>query len=387
MPPEPKRRRPKPETRAGSASSGGSGDPAVLGEENLTSGQGEGEPRENEGLYRALVENALNLVLVIGAGAVRYASPSVEWVLGYQAEEFVGIGLNEHIHPEDLDPAMSTIFEVANSPGVTKESLVRFRHKGGSWRYMEGIVINLLDDPNVSGVVMNIRDITAHVQAEEELRHLRENLERRVAERTAQLEAVVADLKESEERFRVTFEGAAVGIANVAPNGRWLRVNDKLCEIVGYTREELLSLTFQDITHPEDLDTDLEHVRRMLEGSIQTYTMEKRYIRKDRSRIWVNLIVSLMRRPLGEPGYFVSVIEDITERKLARLFPDPLTPRELEVLRLMALGQTNRQISRNLKYSVATAKLDARRIIAKLGVPDRLQAADRAIEIGLLPPL
>ena len=91
-------------------------------------------------------------------------------------------------------------------------------------------------------------------------------------------------LRESEARFRTLFEQAAVGVAQVAPDGRWLDVNQRLCEIVGYSREELLALTFQDITHPEDLDTNLDCVRQMLAGELRTYSLEKRYRCKDGSR-------------------------------------------------------------------------------------------------------
>ncbi len=125
------------------------------------------------------------------------------------------------------------------------------------------------------------------------------------------------ELKESEERFRATFEQAAVGMAHVALDGRWLRVNEKLLEIVGYGREELLGLTFQDITHPDDLDAVLGYVRPLLAGEIETYSMEKRYLRKDGSMVWIELTGSLVRKASRDPEYFIAVIEDITERRLA----------------------------------------------------------------------
>jgi PAS domain S-box-containing protein len=124
-------------------------------------------------------------------------------------------------------------------------------------------------------------------------------------------------LQESEEVNRATFEQAAVGIAHVGIDGNWLRVNDRLCFIVGYSREELLRMTFQDITHPDDLETDLEYIHQVLSGEIKTYSMEKRYFRKDRSLVWVNLTVSLVRDSSGEPRHFISVVENISERKLA----------------------------------------------------------------------
>jgi PAS domain S-box-containing protein len=127
----------------------------------------------------------------------------------------------------------------------------------------------------------------------------------------------VEALRDSEARFRAVFENAAVGIARVALDGHWLEVNQRLCDIVGYSREELMMKTFVDITHPGDLETDLLARRRMLAGEIDTYLREKRYCRKDGSVVWANLAVSLMRKEDGSPDYFISVIEDISARKRA----------------------------------------------------------------------
>ncbi|MFH1791728.1 MAG: PAS domain S-box protein [Candidatus Omnitrophota bacterium] len=122
-------------------------------------------------------------------------------------------------------------------------------------------------------------------------------------------------LRESEERFRGAFETSAIGIALVSPEGKWLKVNNTLCEIVGYTEEELLTKTFQDITHPDDLDADLAHVRQMLDNKIRHYRMEKRYFHKDGRVVWILLSVSLVRDAGGKPLYFVAQIEDISDRK------------------------------------------------------------------------
>ena len=123
------------------------------------------------------------------------------------------------------------------------------------------------------------------------------------------------DLRESEERFRGAFESAAIGMALVAPEGRWLRVNRSLCRIVGYTADELLASDFQSITYEEDLETDVNHMRQMLDGSLSHYDMEKRYVHKDGHIVSVLLSVSLVRDAKGQPLYFVSQIQDITERK------------------------------------------------------------------------
>jgi formate hydrogenlyase transcriptional activator len=125
-------------------------------------------------------------------------------------------------------------------------------------------------------------------------------------------------LRQSEERFRVTFEQAAVGIAHVSPDGNFLRINRKFCGIVGYSHEEILQLRFQDITYPDDLEADLKQVEDLLSGKIDTYSMEKRYIRKNGSLVWVNLTVALVRNEAGRPLWFVSIVDDIGDRKRAQ---------------------------------------------------------------------
>ncbi len=123
----------------------------------------------------------------------------------------------------------------------------------------------------------------------------------------------------ADRRFKATFEQAAVGIAHVSPEGRFIRVNDRFCEIAGYAPDALMSGGFQRITHPEDLEADLALVGDLLHGRIQNYSMEKRYIREDGAVVWVNLTVSLVRDELGQPDFFVSVIEDITARREAEV--------------------------------------------------------------------
>jgi PAS domain S-box-containing protein len=122
-------------------------------------------------------------------------------------------------------------------------------------------------------------------------------------------------LSESEQRFRGTFEQAAVGIAQVARDGRFQQVNERFCSISGYARDELLARTFQDITHPDDLDADLDYVRRMLAGEINRHSLEKRYLRKNGTVVWVSLTVALVRERSGAPKYFISVVDDISERR------------------------------------------------------------------------
>lgn len=122
-------------------------------------------------------------------------------------------------------------------------------------------------------------------------------------------------LQESEQLYRSTFEGAAVGVAHVSADGRWLRVNRKVCDITGYSEPELLKKCFQEITHPEDLAADVAETEKLLQGTSNNFSMEKRYIRKDGSPVWVNLSVSCSRDVHGKFKHFISIIEDISERR------------------------------------------------------------------------
>jgi PAS domain S-box-containing protein len=124
-------------------------------------------------------------------------------------------------------------------------------------------------------------------------------------------------LAEREARFQATFENAAVGIAHVAPDGRWLRVNAALCRILDYPADELVTKSFQDVTYPDDLAVDLADRKRMLDGETDKYAADKRFLRKDGSIVWVRLTVGCVRESDGSIDYFVGVVEDISARKHA----------------------------------------------------------------------
>jgi len=143
----------------------------------------------------------------------------------------------------------------------------------------------------VLGGVAIFRDITPRKHAEEARRH-------------------------AQERFELLFEGAPIGMALLTPDGRWVRVNPALLKITGYSSEELLAKTFQEITHPDDLSVDLEHTQRLLVGEIGDYQIEKRFFHAQGHVISATLSVSLVRDLQGKPLHFVAQIQDITERKL-----------------------------------------------------------------------
>lgn len=155
----------------------------------------------------------------------------------------------------------------------------------------------------------------------------------------------------SEARFRTIFDIASAGIALVAPDGGWISVNKALCDIVGYSEEELWRLTFQQITHPDDVAADLGLLEAMVRGEIDQYQLEKRYIHKDGGTVWINLNVSPKRNAQGAVEYFVSVIKDIGAEKAAQADLAALNA-ELErrvALRTAELVEANRRLTETME--------------------------------------
>jgi PAS domain S-box-containing protein len=196
------------------------------------------------------------------------------------------------IHPEDRTGVLREFAAAARQGGAYRCEFRVVRATDGAIRWLVGVAEGVRGIDGSVHVIGYNADVTDQVEAE-------------------------AALSDSEARFRATFQQAAVGIAQLTPDGRWLRVNDRFCAITGYSREALLARRFQDITHPDDLEADLAQVQALLEGRIARYSLEKRYIRPDGAVEWVNLTVSLVRDAGGAPDYFISVVEDITPRKQA----------------------------------------------------------------------
>ena len=150
-------------------------------------------------------------------------------------------------------------------------------------------------------------------------------------------------LEAAEARYRAVFDQVAMGVARVSPDGRFLEVNDRFCAIAGHPRATLLSGDFQTITHPDDLAADEAMVIALLSGGRPNYTTEKRYVTAAGETVWISLTVSLVRDAEGEPDHFVSVIEDIAERKAA----EGLQQRHHQQLRLM-INELNHRVKNTL---------------------------------------
>ena len=249
--------------------------------------------RASELRYRRLFEAAQDGILILDAktGQIDDVNPFLLRLLGYSYEEFVGKRLWEIGPFKNIKECTLALQELQEKEHIRYEYLP-LETKGGRSIAVE-FVSNVYELSGGTQVIQcNIRDVSERRQAEEALR-------------------------ESEETSRLTFEQAAVGIGHLAPDGSWLRVNDKLCAIVGYTREELVGMSFQAITHPDDLATDLDSLSRLLQGEIGTYSREKRYIAKNGNIVWVALNMSTVRGTDGKPLFFVAIIEDITRRQEA----------------------------------------------------------------------
>lgn len=200
---------------------------------------------------------------------------------------------SREIYPQEAEKFYADDLEVISSGAPKLGYVEAMRSPEGGEIWVQTDKVPYFDpDGQVVGVVVMAQDITPRKQAE-------------------------ATLAESEERFSNAFEHASIGMALVALDGRWLKVNRALCNIVGYSAEELLVKSLQDITFPSDLNVDLENLGRLTSGEIVTYKMEKRYCHKAGNIVWVMLNVSLLHDARGQPLTFIAQIQDITGRKQA----------------------------------------------------------------------
>ncbi|HEY9185447.1 MAG TPA: PAS domain S-box protein [Salegentibacter sp.] len=216
-------------------------------------------------------------------------------ITGYTLEELAPISIETWLklaHPDDLEESGRRLNSCFEKKTEYYEFEARMKHKAGHWVwvYDRGKVFEWTKDGKPLMMYGTHQDITERKHREERLRI-------------------------SEEAFRGNFENAAIGMALLDEKGKWLKVNKKLCQIVGYSQEELLELTFQDITHPDDLDSDLTFLQELIEDKRDHYQMEKRYFHKKGHIVHILLAVSMVRNNEAKVLYFISQIIDISESK------------------------------------------------------------------------
>jgi diguanylate cyclase (GGDEF)-like protein/PAS domain S-box-containing protein len=247
--------------------------------------------RQSEERFRMLFENApLGIIQIDQDGTLTSANRKFAEISGYSPEEAIGLVPRDVTLPEErarVERSVAAFLTGRVDLFIPEERLLR---KDGStiWTRQTATLMHDKHGKPQGGIVA-FEDITERKRAKEALRR-------------------------SEEKFRATFEHVPLGISECTIDGRFTDANPKLLEILGYTKDELLQLTINDVTHPADAEQTLYYLQNLAAGATNSYAMEKRYIRKDRSIVWVNVTASLTSIR-GKPKYLVTTIEDITVRK------------------------------------------------------------------------
>lgn len=252
--------------------------------------------RESEARSRSIVETASDAVIAIDKeGRIIGWNPQAEAIFGYSAQEAIGCGLSETIIPVQFQQAhaagIQRVFQHGENPAMKRRLEFSALHRDGHEFPIEfAVALNHVGGHPVLSAF--VRDITERKRAEEALRA-------------------------SEERFRAAYHNASVGMSICDLTGRWQEVNQALCEILGYSKPELLTKDFQSLTHPEDLSGNLDRIRQLLTGAAIHQVFEERYARKDGRTVWAQVGLSVIRNHDDVPSHLLAMVQDITERKQA----------------------------------------------------------------------
>ncbi|MBA3906579.1 MAG: PAS domain S-box protein, partial [Pseudonocardiales bacterium] len=246
-------------------------------------------------LHKMLMSQTSDLITLTTLDDARYTwvSPSVLRVVGWHHEDLIGEVVYDYLHPDDMLLVRAT--RAALLDGAEQANAIyRYRRPGGGWTWLEGQIRAVRDaDGEVVGLLTTARDVS----------------ERRRLE---------AELSRARLVFESAFAAAPIGMALVSVDGRFLKVNNAVCRLLGRDEASLLGDTFQDITHPGDLAASLELLKMMLDGSTSVGRQEKRFLRPDGSVVWCLLSLALVRDDDGRPRFFISQTQDITDRKNAQ---------------------------------------------------------------------
>jgi PAS domain S-box-containing protein len=331
--------------------------------------------------YRVIVESINEGAATLGRdGTILYGNQALAALLGRPLAQVIGARLGDFVAPQDGERYRQLI-ETALTTRA-KDEICFADADGGEKPALLSCGPLLLDD--LPGLSVVATDLSEQKRQAEHLLQTRLRLEQEIV------------LRESEERFRSTFEQAAVGLAHIALDGTYLRVNQRICEITGYSREELIGHSYRDLTHPDDLELDMEQRARLVAGDVSSIRLEKRLLRADGSPVWVQATGSLAYDlDTRQPQYFISVIEDISERKTLALDNERLyyaaraaerTLRHLNETLEERVSERTAELERSNRELDRFAYVASHDLKAPLRAIDNLSKWIEADVLDLLPP-
>lgn len=296
------------------------------------------------GDFQAIVESAPEAIIVFNSERFLYLNRFAAEQLGSDSESLVGQPIMNFVHPESRQFVIDRLGQLARTGPME----VRFLSRDGRVIPAEvvSVPISFEGQPAILGFV---RDISQRIEAERALR-------------------------ESEQRFGNAFTYSPHGMGIVGLDGRWMRVNKSLCEMLGYTVEELEALTVRAVTHPDDAKEDVALIQRLISGSSDSYSRIKRYYRKDGEIIWVSVAVSAVHDESGKPMYLIGQVENITARR-------DLERRSLQAERLAGILETTIAVAHELNNALTVLAMNAE-LLATDASPDEIPVVAAAILVA-----
>jgi PAS domain S-box-containing protein len=276
--------------------------------------------------FLTMIESAPEGIIVYTPAKFLYLNAFAAQKLGSDAASLTGQPIMKFVHSDSVPAVIERIRGISASRMIGEPLDVRFVALDGTPIFAEIVSVPIVFEGQ-RAILGLVRDITRRIEAEQALR-------------------------ESEEKFASAFRHSPHGMAFVSPQGRWLKVNKALCEMLGYTEDELLQWGIADVTHPDDIKTDLEQIRRVGDGVISGYNRLKRYRHKDGRYIWASLAVSAVHDAAGKPIYFIGQIQDMT-------LPRMMQERSLEAQRLAGITETTITVAHEMNNVLTVLVMNA----------------------------